>query len=53
MCTKIKDGLFVGDFESSQDLDFLETNKSYIADRKRERYPDTNSVRGYIKRIKP
>ncbi|HIG68625.1 MAG TPA: hypothetical protein EYQ46_01225 [Myxococcales bacterium] len=33
--------------------DFLETNKSYIADRKRERYPDTNSVRGYIKRIKP
>ena len=31
MCTKIKDGLFIGDFESSQDIEFIETNKvTYI-----------------------
>jgi cephalosporin hydroxylase len=32
--------------------EFLEANKNFMADRSRERYPDTNSVRGYLKRVK-
>jgi hypothetical protein len=27
MATKIKDGVFVGDAEAAQDVDFLEANK--------------------------
>jgi cephalosporin hydroxylase len=33
--------------------EFLATNKSFVADRSRERYPDTNSVRGYLRRVSP
>lgn len=33
--------------------EFLEANDSFAADRQRERYPDTNSVRGYLKRVRP
>jgi cephalosporin hydroxylase len=33
--------------------EFLEANDSFVADRGRERYPDTSSVRGYLRRIKP
>jgi cephalosporin hydroxylase len=33
--------------------EFLDATDSFVADRKRERYPDTNSIRGYLKRIKP
>ena len=32
--------------------EFLETNPNWIADRSRERYKDTNSVRGYLRRIR-
>lgn len=31
---------------------FLAANDSFVADRSRERYPDTNSVRGYLKRVR-
>jgi cephalosporin hydroxylase len=33
--------------------EFLAANDNWIADRRRERYPDTNSVRGYLRRVKP
>lgn len=33
--------------------EFLEATDEFVADRKRERYSDTNSVRGYLKRVKP
>ena len=33
--------------------EFLAANDSFIADRERERYSDTSSVRGYLRRIKP
>jgi cephalosporin hydroxylase len=33
--------------------EFLKANDSFVADRARERYPDTSSVRGYLRRIKP
>ncbi|HIF93180.1 MAG: CmcI family methyltransferase [Myxococcales bacterium] len=33
--------------------EFLAANDNWIADRRRERYPDTNSVNGYLRRIKP
>lgn len=33
--------------------EFLAATDSFVADRQRERYPDTNSVRGYLKRVKP
>jgi len=33
--------------------EFLASNDAFIADRKRERYPDTNTTRGYLKRVKP
>jgi cephalosporin hydroxylase len=32
--------------------EFLEANKNFVADRSRERYPDTNSVRGYLRRVR-
>ena len=32
--------------------EFLESNDTFIADRTRERYPDTNSVRGYLRRVR-
>jgi cephalosporin hydroxylase len=32
--------------------EFLEANKNFMADRSRERYPDTNSVRGYLRRMR-
>ena len=32
--------------------EFLEVNKDFVADRSRERYPDTNSVRGYLHRVR-
>ena len=31
--------------------EFLAANDSFVADRSRERYPDTNSVRGYLRRV--
>lgn len=31
--------------------EFLEANENFVADRRRERYPDTNSVRGYLRRV--
>ena len=33
--------------------EFLDASDSFVADRKRESDPDTNSVRGYLKRVKP
>jgi len=33
--------------------EFLAANDSFVADRGRERYADTNTVRGYLKRVKP
>lgn len=33
--------------------EFLAANSSFIADRSRERYSDTNTVRGYLKRVGP
>jgi len=33
--------------------EFLAANDSFVADRARERYPDTSSVRGYLRRVKP
>jgi cephalosporin hydroxylase len=33
--------------------EFLAANTNWVADRRRERYPDTNSVKGYLRRIKP
>lgn len=33
--------------------EFLAGTDEFVADRKRERYPDTSSVRGYLKRVKP
>jgi cephalosporin hydroxylase len=33
--------------------EFLAANDSFVADRSRERYPDTNSVRGYLRRVRP
>ena len=32
--------------------EFLEANENFIADRGRERYADTNSVRGYLRRVR-
>ncbi len=32
--------------------EFLEANENFMADRSRERYPDTNSVRGYLRRVR-
>jgi cephalosporin hydroxylase len=32
--------------------EFLEANKNFTADRWRERYADTNSVRGYLRRVR-
>ena len=32
--------------------ELLESNDTFIADRTRERYPDTNSVRGYLRRVR-
>ena len=32
--------------------EFLASTDTFVADRKRERYSDTNSVRGYLKRVK-
>jgi cephalosporin hydroxylase len=32
--------------------EFLEANQNFKADRARERYPDTNSVRGYLRRVR-
>ncbi len=32
--------------------EFLESNDTFIADRARERYPDTNSFRGYLRRVR-
>ena len=32
--------------------EFLEASDTFVADRTRERYPDTNSVRGYLRRVK-
>ena len=32
--------------------EFLASTDTFVADRKRERYPDTNSVRGYLQRVK-
>ena len=32
--------------------EFLATHDTFIADRSRERYSDTNSVRGYLKRVR-
>ena len=33
--------------------EFLAATDSFVADRSRERYPDTSSVRGFLKRVKP
>jgi cephalosporin hydroxylase len=33
--------------------EFLAANDSFVADRAKERYSDTNTVRGYLKRIRP
>ena len=33
--------------------EFLAENDSFVADRSRERYPDTGSVYGYLRRVKP
>jgi cephalosporin hydroxylase len=33
--------------------DFLAANDSFVADRSRERYADTNTTGGYLKRVKP
>ena len=33
--------------------EFLAANDSFIADRSRERYKDTNTVRGYLRRVAP
>ena len=33
--------------------EFLEANHSFLPDRRRERYANTNTVRGYLKRVKP
>jgi cephalosporin hydroxylase len=33
--------------------EFLEKSDAFVADRARERYPDTNSVGGYLRRVKP
>lgn len=33
--------------------EFLAQTDEFVADRQRERYADTNSVRGYLKRVKP
>ncbi len=33
--------------------EFLAENDSFVADRARERYSDTSSVRGYLRRVKP
>jgi cephalosporin hydroxylase len=33
--------------------EFLAANDSFVADRARERYPDTNTVRGYLRRVRP
>ena len=32
--------------------EFLAENDSFVADRARERYADTNTVRGYLKRTR-
>lgn len=33
--------------------EFLAATDSFVADRSKERYPDTSSVRGFLKRVKP
>jgi len=33
--------------------EFLASTDTFVADRRRERYANTNSVRGYLKRVKP
>ncbi len=33
--------------------EFLAANHSFVADRAKERYSDTNTVRGYLKRVRP
>jgi len=33
--------------------EFLAANRSFVADRAKERYSDTNTVRGYLKRVRP
>ena len=48
--------IIVQDTESGplQAIDeFLATNDSFVADRAKERYPDTNTGRGYLKRVRP
>ena len=32
--------------------EFLAANGAFVADRSRERYPDTNAVRGYLRRVR-
>jgi cephalosporin hydroxylase len=32
--------------------EFLKASENFIADRSRERYPDTNSARGYLRRVR-
>ena len=34
-------------------LEFLEKNDDFVADRGRERYSDTNTVQGYLRRVTP
>ena len=33
--------------------ELLAANDSFVADRGRERFSDTNTVRGYLRRVKP